>query len=123
MGKYLSLHKKKSKVMKQIFEVEILPKAVEFLENLDEKTREKVYYNIRKSQFVQDNELFKKLNDLIWEFKTLYNNNTYRLFAFWDNTEEQNVLVVATHGILKKTQKTPPKRNKKSRRNKKTIYE
>jgi len=100
--------------MKQIFEVEILPKAVEFLENLDEKTREKVYYNIRKSQFVQDNELFKKLNDLIWEFKTLYNNNTNRLFAFWDNTEEQNVLVVATHGILKKTQKTPSKEIKKA---------
>jgi len=45
--------------MKQIFEVEFLPKAVEFLENLDEKIREKVYYNIRKSQFVRDNELFK----------------------------------------------------------------
>ena len=100
--------------MKPIFEVEFLLEAVEFLENLDEKTREKVYYNIRKSQFVQDNELFKKLNDWIWEFRTLYNNKTYRLFAFWDNAEEQNVLVVATHGILKKTQKTPPKETKKA---------
>jgi len=100
--------------MKPIFEVEILPKAVEFLENLDEKTREKVYYNIRKSQFVRDNELFKKLNDLIWEFRTLYNNKTYRLFAFWDNAEEQSVLVVATHGILKKTQKTPLKEIEKA---------
>ena len=100
--------------MKQIFEVEFLPKAVEFLENLDERAREKVYYNIRKSQFVRDNELFKKLNDCIWEFRTLYNNKTYRLFAFWDNVEEQNVLVVATHGILKKTQKTPPHEIEKS---------
>jgi len=44
----------------------------------------------------------------------LYNNKTYRLFAFWDNAEEQSVLVVATHGILKKTQKTPPKEIEKA---------
>jgi len=100
--------------MKQIFEVELLPKATEFLEDLDEKTRGKVYYNMKKSQFVRDDELFKKLNDFIWEFRTLYNNKSYRLFAFWDNTEEQRVLVVATHGILKKTQKTPPKEIEKA---------
>ena len=29
----------------------------------------------------------------------------YRLFAFWD--KDTNTLVVATHGIVKKTQKTP----------------
>ena len=100
--------------MKQIFEVELLPKAAEFLESLDEKTRGKVYYNMKKSQFVRDDELLKKLNDFIWEFRTLYNNKSYRLFAFWDNTEEQRVLVVATHGILKKTQKTPPKEIEKA---------
>jgi len=100
--------------MKQFFEVDLLPKATEFLDTLDEKTREKVYYNIRKSQYIQDSELFKKLNDFIWEFRVLYNNKSYRLFAFWDNTEEQRVLVVATHGILKKTQKTPPKEIEKA---------
>jgi phage-related protein len=84
------------------------------LENLDEKTRRKVYYNMKKSQFAQDSELFKKLNDFIWEFRTLYNNKSYRLFAFWDNTEEQKVLIVATHGILKKTQKTPPREIEKA---------
>ena len=93
--------------MKKIFDVDLLPKATKFLEDLDEKTRGKVYYNMKKSQFVRDDELFKKLNDFIWEFRTLYNNKSYRLFAFWDNAEEQRVLVVATHGILKKTQKTP----------------
>jgi len=35
-------------------------------------------------------------------------------FTFWDNTEEQRVLVVATHGILKKSQKTPPKEIEKA---------
>ena len=100
--------------MKQIFDVDFLPGAVEFLENLDDKAREKVYYNIRKSQFIQDNRLFKKLNDSIWEFKTQYNNKSYRLFAFWDDIERQRVLVVATHGIFKKTQKTPPTEIKKA---------
>jgi len=46
--------------MKQNFDIELLPEGVEFLETLDEKTREKIYYNIRKSQFVNDNKLFKK---------------------------------------------------------------
>ena len=100
--------------MKKIFDVDLLPEAAEFMDNLDEKTREKVYYNIRKSQFIQDNELFKKLNDIIWEFRTLYNSRSYRLFAFWDNTRGQKVLVIATHGILKKSQKTPSNEIKKA---------
>ena len=68
--------------MKINFEVELLPEAIEFLENLDEKVRDKIYYNIRKIQIVNDNELFKKLNELIWEFRTLYEGKSYRLFFF-----------------------------------------
>ncbi len=57
-------------------------------------------------------ELFKKLESSnIWEFRTLYNGNAYWLFAFWDT--EENTLVVATHGIVKKTQKTPKKKLKR----------
>lgn len=100
--------------MKPNFEIELLPEAIEFLENLDEKTREKIYYNIKKAQLVNDNELFKKLNEVIWEFRTLYNSKAYRLFSFWDKTEGKETLVVATHGILKKTQKTPSKEIKKA---------
>jgi hypothetical protein len=33
--------------MKAKFEVEFLPEAVEFLEGLDDKTREKIYYKMR----------------------------------------------------------------------------
>lgn len=58
--------------------------------------------------------MFKKLNNYIWEFRTLYNSKSYRLFAFWDNTDEQETLVIATHGILKKTQKTPTREIKKA---------
>lgn len=50
----------------------------------------------------------KKLeNSEIWEFRTLFNGNCYRLFSFWDT--ETGTLIVATHGIVKKTQKTPQK--------------
>jgi phage-related protein len=100
--------------MKPNFEIELLPEAIEFLEAVDEKTREKIYYNIKKAQFVHDDELFKKLNDFIWELRTLYNSKSYRLFSFWDKSDGQETLVVATHGILKKTQKTPPKEIKKA---------
>ena len=100
--------------MKPNFEIELLPEAIEFLENLDDKTREKIYYNIRKAQFVNDNELFKKLNDNIWEFRTFYNSKSYRLFSFWDKLDGKETLVVTTNGILKKTQKTPPKEIKKA---------
>ena len=95
-------------------DIELLPEAIEFLENLDDKAREKIYYNIKKAQFVNDNELFKKLNDFIWEFRTLYNSRAYRLFSFWDKLDGKETLVVATHGILKKTQKTPSKEIKKA---------
>ena len=100
--------------MKPNFEIELLPEAIEFLEDVDDKTREKIYYNIKKAQFVHDDDFFKKLNDFIWEFRTLYNSKSYRLFSFWDKSEGQETLVVATHGILKKTQKTPPKEIKKA---------
>ena len=100
--------------MKQTFEIDLLPDATKFLEKLDDKTREKVFYNIKKAQQSNDSELFKKLNDNIWEFRTLYNSKAYRLFSFWDTSAEQETLVIATHGILKKTQKTPPKEIKKA---------
>ena len=68
--------------MKPNFQIELLPEAIEFLEELDEKTREKIYYNIRKPQFINDNELFKKLNNLIWECRTLYNGKAIYFFRF-----------------------------------------
>ena len=109
--------------MKSNFDIELLPEAVDFLENLDDKTREKIYYNIKKAQLVNDNELFKKLNDFIWEFRTLYNSKAYRLFSFWDKSESKETLVVATHGILKKTQKTPVKEIKKAEEIRKQYLE
>lgn len=83
--------------------------AKEFLQSLTKQVYKKILYNIdRVLGGEKNNELFKKLeNSEIWEFRTLYNGTAYRLFAFWDT--EQETLVIATHGIIKKTQKTPAK--------------
>ena len=90
------------------FEIDYLPGAIEFLESIDAKAAEKLVYNISKSQVVNDSRLFKKLkNSNIWEFRAENNSNEYRLFAFWDKT--RNAFVICTHGIAKKTQKTPVK--------------
>lgn len=93
--------------MVEKFLVQFLEEAVEFLESIDEKAREKLIYNIHKAKFVNDNELLKKLNDNIWEFRTLYNKTYYRLLAFWDKTDNKETFVIATNGIIKKTDKTP----------------
>ncbi len=77
------------------------------LESIDEKSKDKILYNIDKARYVNDPELFKKLDDLIWEFRTKYKKTYYRLFAFWDRIENKETLVVATHGIIKKTDKIP----------------
>lgn len=90
------------------FRVVYTEEAIEFLESLDSKARRKIAYNIGKCMYYIDKDLFKKLeNSDIWEFRTLYNGIQYRLFAFWDT--ENETLVIATHGIIKKTQKTPAK--------------
>lgn len=105
------------------FKVLFLEDAVRFLENLDEKAREKIIYNIRKAQVVNDNELFKKLNDEIWEFRTLYNKTYYRLFAFWNKVDNNDTLVISTHGIVKKTGKTPQSDLEKAERLRKDYFE
>lgn len=67
--------------------------------------------------------MFKKLNNFIWEFRTLYNGKTFRLFSFWDKSDGKETLVVATHGILKKTQKAPTKEIKKAEEIRKQYLE
>ena len=93
--------------MQQKFRVEFLEDAKEFLDNLEEKSREKIYYNIWKATQINDNELFKKLKQEIWEFRTLYNKRHFRLFAFWDKTNNADTVVISTHGLIKKTDRTP----------------
>lgn len=96
------------------FEVIFLTEAREFLLDLDEKSRDKIIFNIDKAKIKNDNELFKKLKGEIWEFRTLFNKTYFRLFAFWDKSEKVEALVLATHGIIKKTGKTPDKEIQKA---------
>ena len=109
--------------MTEKFKVQFLEEAHEFFENLDEKAREKIYYNIKKAQVTNDKELFKKLNSEIWEFRTLFNKTHYRLFAFWDRTDKIDTVVISTHGLIKKTGKTPQGDIEKAERLKKMYFE
>lgn len=95
------------------FDVKYLQDAIAFLESIEIRAAEKLVYNISKSQKINDARVFKKLKGSnIWEFRAEYNNNEYRLFAFWD--KQQNTYVICTHGITKKSQKTPQKEIEKA---------
>lgn len=103
------------------FKIVYTEEAIDFLRHLPQKVKVKVVYNIGKSMYVLDNSLFKKLeNTDIWEFRTLYNGNAYRLFAFWDT--EEDTLVIATHGMIKKSQRTPLKEIEKAEAKRKEYF-
>lgn len=50
---------------------------------------------------------FKKLQNDIWEFRTTHLRRQIRLLAFWDKTNKNETLVIATHGFIKKVDKVP----------------
>ena len=90
--------------MEYVFRVMLTDEAVDFLSSMPAQARDKMNGNIRE----RNTEIFKKLqNSEIWEFRAEHRRISYRLFSFWDSDEE--TLVIATHGIVKKTQKTPSK--------------
>lgn len=88
--------------------------AKAFLRQQPFKAQRKIAYNIRKLESgIMDKELFEKLEGSnIWEIRTLFDGTYYRLFSFWDT--ENETLVIATHGIVKKTKKTPTKEIKRA---------
>ena len=67
---------------------------------------------------------FEKLKntDGIYEFRQNDHQKFYRIFAFWDS-EGKETLIIATHGIDKKSNKTPPKEIKKAEQIKKKYFE
>ena len=94
----------------------IMKEASDFIKSMPKPVGRKIHQTIRR---VENGELnpviFAKLDGTnIWEFRILFNNVKYRLFAFWDTQSE--ALVIATHGIIKKTQKTPKKEMAKAER-------
>ena len=107
--------------MDKQFDVLFLEEVFEYLKSLDVKHSEKIIYNIRKSESKTDPELLKKLEDDIWEFRTLYQKLQYRLLAFWDKTDSEKTLVISTHGFVKKQSKVPKKEIEKAK-NLRTKY-
>ncbi len=63
--------------MEEKFNIDFLDEAIDFINSLEIKPRKKIYYNLRKSQIINDPELFKKLTDNIWEFRTLFEKRQY----------------------------------------------
>lgn len=95
------------------FDVLYSEEVLNFLKPLDPKASNKILFNIDKCRYVLDSTLFKKLKDTeIWEFRTSYKGVAYRIFAFWDTCN--NSLVLTTHGIIKKSQKTSGKEIEKA---------
>ncbi len=105
------------------FKTIFLEDILEFFDELDEKVRDKILFNIDKAQHATDPELFKKLTSEIWEFRTKFGNLQYRLFAFWDRRDNKNTLVICTHGIIKKTDKVPSKEIEKSEKIRNNYFE
>ena len=105
------------------FKVVLMDEALSFVRSLPLKVQQKITYNYKKiEQGVMDKELFKKLeNSEIWEFRTLFNGSCYRLFSFWNTKTE--TWIIATHGIVKKSQKTPPKEIIKAEEIRKKYFE
>ncbi len=108
---------------RQRLKIVLMDEASSFLRSLPDKAKKKVTFNLLKVEGgIMDKELFKKLDNTdIWEFRTLFNGICYRLFAFWDT--EKDTLVIATHGIIKKTQKTPAKEIQKAETLRKQYFE
>ncbi len=53
--------------MKQKFNVILLGEVWDLLDSIDEKSKAKILYNIDKSKYSNDPELFKKIDELIWD--------------------------------------------------------
>ncbi len=81
--------------------------VAEFLDSLPGKVAQKVTWVLRLVQELDPvpTQYLKKLTatDEIWECRTLFGGNTYRILCFFHGRNH----LVLTHGFMKKTQKTP----------------
>ena len=79
----------------------------DFLDSLPGKAAQKVTWvlSLLEELDIVPSSYFKKLvsTEGIWECRIQLGSNAYRIFAFFDGTS----VVVLTHGLVKKTQKTP----------------
>jgi phage-related protein len=79
----------------------------EFIDSLTSKAAQKVVWTLSLLEELETLPAvyFKKLanTDDIWEVRVSLGSDAYRIFCFFAG----NSIVVLTHGLVKKTQKTP----------------
>jgi phage-related protein len=79
----------------------------EFLDSLPAKAAQKVTWvlGLLEDLDIVPSSYFKKIVDAeeIWECRIQSGSNTYRIFCFFIG----NSVIVLTHGLVKKSQKTP----------------
>jgi len=95
--------------MEKIIEIFLLKQAEEFLDSVDVPVRKKFFVSMRKTKSRIFGGWFQKMKSSsdIFEFRVDNNGKFYRLFAFWDTRGSKQTLIVCTHGLIKKTNKTP----------------
>lgn len=91
-----------------------------FMETLKEKEQEKIQYGLLllKSQDRLPKKFVKLVRDGIYELRTEYGGNIYRVFFIFDEGE----IVVLLNGFQKKTQKTPQNEIEKAIKIKEAYY-
>ncbi len=90
------------------------------METLKEKEQEKIQYGLLllKSQDRLPKKFVKLVRDGIYELRTEYGGNIYRVFFIFDEGE----IVVLFNGFQKKTQKTPQNEIEKAIKIKEAYY-
>ena len=90
------------------------------METLKEKEQEKIQYGLLllKSQDRLPKKFVKLVRDGIYELRTEYGGNIYRVFFIFDEGE----VVVLFNGFQKKTKKTPQNEIEKAIKIKEAYY-
>ena len=92
-----------------------------FLKSLSEKEREKLDYGLvlLKTQDRLPVKFVKHIKEGLYELRTEYNGNIYRVFFIFD----EGKIVVLFNGFQKKSQKTPANEITKALKIKEEYYE
>lgn len=92
-----------------------------FMSELDEKAQEKIQYGLLllRTQDRLSTKFAKAIRDGLFELRTSYNGNIYRVFFIFDDGQ----IVVLLNGFKKKTQKTPKNEIEKALKLKNRYYD
>lgn len=93
---------------------------LDFIEKLSDAERRKVDYGLQllKTQDRISTKFVKAIHSGLFELRTEYNSNIYRVFFIFDEGQ----IVVLFNGFQKKTQKTPNDEIEKALRIKNEYY-